>query len=110
VFHPRALRGSAGSLLRVAVAASVDARLAAESARSAGRTICGTVGRGGEDLFTAALPENPLWVFGSEGGGLSSRTHRLLDRKYTIPLAAPVESLNVAVAAGIVLFTAARRA
>jgi TrmH family RNA methyltransferase len=108
VFHPRALRGSAGSLLRVPVAASIDVRLAAESARTSGRTICGTVGRGGEDIFAAVLPEKVLWVFGSEGSGLSSRTHRLLDRKYTIPLAAPVESLNVAVSAGIVLFTAAR--
>jgi len=109
VFHPRALRGSAGSLLRLPVATSVDFRLAAESARAAGRAICGTVGRGGEDPFTAELPARVLWVFGSEGAGLSSKTHRLLDRKYTISLAAPVESLNVAVAAGIVLFAASRR-
>jgi TrmH family RNA methyltransferase len=107
-FHPRALRGSAGSLLRVPVAASIDVKLAAESARACGRTLCGTVGRGGEDIFAAELPEKALWIFGSEGSGLSSKTHRLLDRKYTIPLASPVESLNVAVAAGIVLFTAAR--
>ena len=107
--HPRALRGSAGSLLRIPAAGSVDFKLAAESAHAAGRTICGTVGRKGEDLFEATLPANALWVFGSEGSGLSSRVHRLLDKQYTIPLAPPVESLNVAVAAGIVLFTAARR-
>ncbi|HKB69809.1 MAG TPA: RNA methyltransferase [Thermoanaerobaculia bacterium] len=108
-FHPRALRGSAGSLLRVPAASNVDMKLAAESAHDAGRVICGTAGRGGEDLFSAELPERVLWVFGSEGAGLSSRIHRLLDRKYTIPLAAPVESLNVAVAAGVALFTASRR-
>ena len=110
LFHPRALRGSAGSLLRVPAASSVDFKLAAESARAAGRAICGTVGRAGEDIFAADLPARILWAFGSEGSGLSTRVHRLLDRKYTIPLAPPVESLNVAVAAGIVLFTAARRA
>jgi len=107
-FHPRALRGSAGSLLRIALAASIDVRLAAESARAAVRVICGTVGRGGQDVFASELPAKALWIFGSEGSGLSSKAHRLLDRKYTIPLAPPVESLNVAVAAGIVLFTAAR--
>ena len=85
LFHPRALRGSAGSLLRVPVAASIDVRLAAESARASGRAICGTVGRGGEDIFAAELPEKVLWVFGSKDRVLSSRTHRLLDRKYTIP-------------------------
>jgi len=109
LFHPRALRGSAGSLLRIPAAGSVDFKLAAESAHAAGRTICGTVGRKGEDLFAAEIPGNPLWVFGSEGSGLPSRVHRLLDKQYTIPLAPSVESLNVAVAAGIVLFTASRR-
>jgi len=109
LFHPRALRGSTGSLLRISAAGSVDFKLAAETAHASGRTICGTVGRGGDDLFSAELPERALWVFGSEGAGLSSRIHRLLDRKITIPLSPPVESLNVAVAAGVVLFTAARR-
>ena len=110
LFHPRALRGSAGSLLRVPAASNVDAKLAAESARESGRTICGTAGRGGEDLFAAPLPDRAMWVFGSEGGGLSAKAHRLIDRKYTIPVVAPVESLNVAVAAAVVLFTALRRA
>jgi TrmH family RNA methyltransferase len=109
IFHPRALRGSAGSLLRLPAASNVDFRLAAESARTAGRSICGTVGRGGSDPFSDDTPPRALWVFGSEGSGLSSRVHRLLDRKYTISLAAPVESLNVAVAAGVILFAAARR-
>jgi TrmH family RNA methyltransferase len=108
LFHPRARRGSAGSLIRLPCASSVDFKLAAESARAGGRAICGTVGRAGEDVFRAELPDRILWVFGSEGSGLSSKVHRLLDRKYTIPLAAPVESLNVAVAAGVVLFTAKR--
>lgn len=110
VFHPRALRGSAGSLLRLPVSGGIDVRLAVETARAGGRAICGTVGHGGASVFDAPIPGRALWIFGSEGGGLSPRAHRLLDQKYTIPMAAPVESLNVAVAAGIVLFAAARSA
>lgn len=109
VFHPRALRGSAGSLLRLPATGGIDVKLAAETARGAGRTVCGTVGHGGEPAFAAPLPDRALWIFGSEGAGISARAHRLLDRKYTIPMAPPVESLNVAVAAGVVLFAAVRR-
>ena len=110
LFHPRSLRGSAGSLLRIRAASSVDFRLAADEARKAGREICGTGGRGAEDLFSARFEKPALWVFGSEGAGLSPAVRRHVERRIAIPLAPPVESLNVAVAAGIILFTTTRQA
>ncbi|HEX9305088.1 MAG TPA: TrmH family RNA methyltransferase, partial [Thermoanaerobaculia bacterium] len=42
-FHPRAVRGSAGSVLRVPVSGKVSFEPFAASAREAGRTICGAV-------------------------------------------------------------------
>jgi RNA methyltransferase, TrmH family len=108
-FHPRALRGSAGSLLRLKAASSVDFRLAAEEAKTSGREICGTGGRSAEDLFSARFEKPVLWVFGSEGAGLSPAVRRHVERRIAIPLAPPVESLNVAVAAGVILFTVARQ-
>jgi RNA methyltransferase, TrmH family len=104
VFHPRALRGSAGSLLRMPAAGNVDFRLAAEAARKEGRPVFGTVGRGGSSLFDESLPRDGLFAFGSEATGLSDSTLAALDRKITIPMKAPVESLNVAVAVAIVLY------
>jgi TrmH family RNA methyltransferase len=86
----------------------VDFRLASEEAGKAGREICGTGGRSAEDLFAARFEKPVLWVFGSEGAGLSPAVRRLVRRRVAIPLAPPVESLNVAVAAGIVLFTIGR--
>jgi len=109
LFHPRALRGSAGSLLRVKAASSVDFRLAAEEARKSGREICGTGGRSAEDLFSASFEKPVLWAFGSEGSGLSPAVRRHVERRIAIPLAPPVESLNVAVAAGVILFTVTSR-
>jgi TrmH family RNA methyltransferase len=105
-FHPRALRGSAGSLLRLPVAGSVDFAMAAEAAHKLGREICGAVGKGGEPLLRVGLSPQSLFVFGSEGGGLSESILGKLDRRISIPMKAPVESLNVAVAAGIVLYRA----
>lgn len=107
--HPRALRASAGSLLRlpVALAADPDAlelRLAPAAPRWAA-----LVPRGGEPLWTAPLDGTLILAVGAEGPGLSPA---LLDRavlRLTIPLEAPVESLNATVAAALVLFEVRRR-
>jgi 23S rRNA (guanosine2251-2'-O)-methyltransferase len=50
-----------------------------------------------------------LLVFGGEGRGLHRLAREATDELARIPLHGPVESLNVAVAAGIVLFEAARQ-
>jgi TrmH family RNA methyltransferase len=107
--HPRALRASAGSLLRLPVAvdaepADLDQRLAA-----AQPTWAALVPRGGENLYDAPLDGTLVLAVGAEGPGVS---HPLLDRAplhLTIPVEAPVESLNVTVAAALVLFEARRR-
>jgi TrmH family RNA methyltransferase len=48
-------------------------------------------------------------LLGGEGGGLSAEILRLADARITIPMRAPVESLNVAVAAGVLVYEARRQ-
>lgn len=105
-FHPRTIRGSAGSVLRVPVSGKVSFEPFAASAREAGRTICGAVSQGGEDPFEKPLPDRSVLVIGSEGGGLPAGAYRYLDRKLTIPMRPPVDSLNAAVAAALLLYSA----
>ena len=107
--HPRALRASAGSLLRLPVAVgaepdALDAHLAPAHPRWAA-----LVPRDGEDLYRADLAGTLILAVGAEGPGLSES---LLDRatlRLTIPMAAAVESLNATVAAALVLFEMRRR-
>jgi tRNA G18 (ribose-2'-O)-methylase SpoU len=47
---------------------------------------------------------------GAEGAGLPAGAYRYLDRKLTIPMRAPVESLNAAVAVALLLYSPALRA
>jgi TrmH family RNA methyltransferase len=111
-FHPRAVRGSAGSVLRIPVSGRVSFEPFASDAKSAGRSIAGAVAAGGENPFEAPLEANTVLVVGAEGPGLPAGAYRYLDRRLTIPMSAPVDSLNAAVAAALLLYSPslARRA
>jgi TrmH family RNA methyltransferase len=106
-FHPRAVRASAGSVLRVPVSGRVSFEPFAADARAAGRPICGAVAVGGENAFTAPLSDRSVLVVGGEGTGLPAGAYRFLDRKLTIPMREPVDSLNAAVATALLLYSPA---
>jgi 23S rRNA (guanosine2251-2'-O)-methyltransferase len=60
-------------------------------------------------VWQADLSGGTALVFGAEGKGVRPGVRRACDGAFAIPLAGRVESLNVSVAAGIVLFEAARQ-
>lgn len=107
--HPRALRASAGSLLRLPVAVHVspgelDGRLAAVAPRWIALTP-----HGGRDLYEEDFEGTQVLALGSEGAGLSPALSSRANVAVTIPVQPPVESLNVTVAAAIVVFELSRR-
>jgi TrmH family RNA methyltransferase len=107
--HPRALRGSAGSLLRLPVASRVaPEELAAHLAPLAPRWVA-LVPRGGAPLWEAPLDGALVLLLGAEGPGLPAALAHGAELRLTIPLAPPVESLNATVAAAVVLFELRRR-
>jgi RNA methyltransferase, TrmH family len=108
-FSWKALRGSMGSAFRLphvkvpATAPLLD-RLRTSGVRMLGAAREAALAHDEADLT------GPLAVFfGAEGSGLAPEVLDALDERLTIRMAAPVESLNVAVAAGVVLFEAARQ-
>jgi TrmH family RNA methyltransferase len=59
---------------------------------------------GGESIDALVPPPRLALVVGNEGGGLSSLSRTRADRLVALPIAASTDSLNVAVAAGILLY------
>ena len=71
--------------------------------------VIGAAEEGEEALYSVDL-EGPLAVvLGSEGRGLRRLTREQCDRLINIPMAGSVSSLNVSVAAGIILYEAVRQ-
>jgi RNA methyltransferase, TrmH family len=62
----------------------------------------------GESAFRLAAPARVAIVVGNEGAGLSPAARERADKLVAIPIAQPVDSLNVAVAAGILLHELSR--
>lgn len=60
---------------------------------------------GGEPVGSRARPDRVALAVGNEGSGLTDATRRRADALVALPIAHDVESLNVAVAAGILLHT-----
>lgn len=101
-FTARAQRASSGSALRLPLAAGLGPGQVVAWARERKARLLGADAHGGE-------PPRPgegrtLLVIGSEGRGLSPALAAALDVRVTIPLRGGVESLNAAVAAGVLLY------
>ena len=109
-YKDKALRGSAGSVFRLPCRAAVSADELVELVERRGLTLIATDSQRGEDLWDCDFGPSPqAFVLGAEAGGVPKRIVERCDRFLRVPMQAPVESLNVAVAAGAVLFEQRRR-
>jgi TrmH family RNA methyltransferase len=109
LFSPKALRGAMGSSFRLPLWTGAEFEEVIEWCRDNGiRTI-------GASLSATHAHTDADWtnacalVIGSEAAGLSESEAVMLDELTCIPMRPPVESLNAAVACGIILYEAARQ-
>ena len=104
-----AWRTSAGAAARVAVARATNLNRTLKEWSDAGLKVVGLDADGDTTLdeFDASGPV--VVVVGSEGKGLSRLVRQNCDAVVSIPMAGPAESLNAAVAAGVVLAEVARQ-
>ncbi len=108
-YAPKAVRASAGSLLHVPVLPVNSVGEALEWLRANNFQIVSTVPKGGLCVFEAEFANRVAVLVGNEAHGLSEEAKHSADLLVTIPIVGKAESLNVAVATGVVLYEILRR-
>ncbi|MDT0438504.1 MULTISPECIES: 23S rRNA (guanosine(2251)-2'-O)-methyltransferase RlmB [Streptomyces] len=105
-----AWKTSAGTAARTPVARATNLTRALEAYKKAGITVVGLAADGDAEVGDLPALHGPVViVVGSEGKGLSRLVGETCDHLVRIPMPGGAESLNAGVAAGIVLYEAARR-
>jgi TrmH family RNA methyltransferase len=108
-FGWKALRGSMGSALRLPVVAADDAAEVVAEARRRGCRIVATTPRGGRSPVEVDLTQATAVLIGGEGAGLPRTLVERASDRISIPMAPPVDSLNAAVTAALVVYEARRQ-
>jgi RNA methyltransferase, TrmH family len=106
---PKTVRSSAGAILEVPVALDVEPLPVVAEAGRLGLLRAATVVHGGTTPDEIGLGRGCLLVLGSEAHGLSSELVDAVDSRLTIPMDGRAESLNVAMAASVLVFEALRQ-
>lgn len=109
VYNGKVVRSTAGSLLHVPVATALDLTVAIPLLREAGIQVL-IADAGGvpiTELSPEVLARPTAWVFGNEAGGIDPVLTQLADQVVSIPIYGSAESLNLATAASICLYTSA---
>jgi TrmH family RNA methyltransferase len=101
-FAATAVRGAAGAVFRVLVEREVTAVMAVERMKGVGGEVWATDSRG-RKIDDWRPSGDCLLLIGAEGCGLDPEAVALADGTVAIPMARGIESLNVAVATGILL-------
>lgn len=109
IHHPKLLRASAGEWFRLPVTVSPDLKDIVHSCQQQGIQVVATSPLAARIYWEIDLTCPTLILLGNEGAGLSPELAALADRQVNIPLAGGVESLNVAIAAALVLYEAQRQ-
>lgn len=104
-----AAKASAGAVSSVRIATVVNIARAVEELKDAGVWTIGLAGDAPDRYDAMDLTLPTALVLGAEGTGLRRLVRDRCDRLASIPMRGTVASLNVSVAAGVVLFEAARQ-
>ncbi len=108
-FSPKVIRSSSGAVLRLPIYENQDVPWMLEQLKRQNYRMLAAVGGKNQDFRSVGYGGKlALWV-GNEGRGLPDSVLAVTDQKIAIPLAPPVDSLNVAMAASIILCEAARQ-
>lgn len=99
-----AVKSSAGALLRVPICREQNLKNVIFYLKESGLQVIAATEKSKKNFFECDFSLPTAILMGSEEDGISSEYLKLCDERVRIPMAGEISSLNVSVAAGIVLF------
>ena len=109
LYSPKIVRATAGSLFRMPVFAADSPKEAVEILESAGKTILATGFNTDLYYYDVDMKKNTGLIIGNEGNGISDELMQQAHKIIKIPMDGAIDSLNAAVAAGILMYEAVRK-
>ncbi len=103
VYSDKVVRASAGMIFSSNIIFCEDVKHVKLLSKYANKVMIASVVEGGEPLGTNKLPCGHILVIGNEGAGVASLLEENSHMRVTIPMEEDCESLNVAVAASIIM-------
>ena len=107
--HKNCIRASRGAVGRLPMFHVPSTNLAIEKLKESGWKVIGATASAEYDLYTIKFTPPTAIVVGNENSGLSAETRERCTKLVRIPMAAGQSSLNVGVAAGVLLYELARQ-
>lgn len=107
--NAESIKRSAGALLSMPIAKERDLAASAEELQQSGLQIIACTEKADDLIYQADLSGPSLIIMGSEENGINSHLMKLADKKVKIPMFSELDSLNVSVSTGIILYEAIRQ-
>lgn len=108
LYNPKTIRATMGALFHVPVLEADLTELLQEAKRE-GIAVTGTSLQASQSCYEYDFRRSVWLVFGNEGSGMTAEVAALADDNIIIPMTGRSESLNVAMAATVLLFEAQRQ-
>lgn len=109
LYAPKIVRAAAGSLFRMPVFAAGSAEQAVSILKAAGKTILATGFDTEFCYYDVDMKKNIGLIIGNEGNGISAELMDMAHQVIRIPMDGNIDSLNAAVAAGILMYESVRK-
>ncbi len=107
--HSDSIKTSAGALFRIPVCRVSNLKKTIEYMQESGLQVVACTEKNDESIYTTDFSTPTAIVMGSEEDGISNDILRIVDKYAKIPLLGEIESLNVSVATGVILYEALRQ-
>jgi len=108
-YSPKVVRASMGSFFRLPFLIRQFPEAILQELRSRGYRIWAATAQGQRSFWKIDSFDSTAVLFGQEGGGLPEEWATQADGTLTIPMTSPIDSLNVAMAAGLIVYEAFRQ-